>query len=97
MRFSLEQQPVLRPFAESVHERFNEWLTDKAKAGITFTHEQLAWLKLIRDHVATSLSIETDDLELSPFNQQGGLGKAHQLFGDQLPKLLDELNTVLSA
>jgi hypothetical protein len=28
---------------------------------------------------------------------KGGLGKAHQLFGDQLPKLLDELNTVLSA
>ena len=97
VRFSLEQQPVLKPFAESVHERFNEWLTDKAKAGVTFTAEQLAWLKLIRDHVATSLSIETDDLELSPFNQQGGLGKAHQLFGDQLPKLLDELNTVLSA
>jgi len=97
VRFSLEQQPMLKPFAESVHERFNEWLTDKAKAGTTFTHEQLAWLKLIRDHVATSLSIETDDLDLSPFNQQGGLGKAHQLFGDQLPKLLDELNTVLSA
>ena len=97
VRFALAQQPVLKPFAESVHERFNEWLTDKAKAGTTFTPEQLAWLKLIRDHVATSLSIETDDLELSPFNQQGGLGKAHQLFGDQLPKLLDELNTVLSA
>jgi len=97
VRFSLEQQPMLKPFAESVHERFNEWLTDKAKAGTTFTHEQIAWLKLIRDHIATSLSIETDDLELSPFNQQGGLGKAHQLFGDQLPKLLDELNTVLSA
>ena len=28
---------------------------------------------------------------------KGGLGKAHHLFGDQLPKLLDELNTVLSA
>ena len=97
VRFALAQQPVLRPFAESVNERFNEWLTDKAKAGTTFTPEQLAWLKLIRDHIATSLSIETDDLELSPFNQQGGLGKAHQLFGDQLPKLLDELNTVLSA
>lgn len=97
VRFALAQQPVLAPFAESVAERFNEWLTDKAKAGTTFTPEQLAWLKLIRDHIATSLSIETDDLELSPFNQQGGLGKAHQLFGDQLPKLLDELNTVLSA
>jgi type I restriction enzyme R subunit len=97
VRFALEQQPVLAPFAESVNERFNEWLTDKAKAGTVFTPEQLAWLKLIRDHVATSLSIEPDDLDLSPFHQQGGLGKAHQLFGDQLPKLLDELNTVLSA
>ena len=46
---------------------------------------------------ATSLSIEPDDLELSPFTQRGGLGKAHQLFGDQLPKLLDELNEVLAA
>jgi type I restriction enzyme R subunit len=66
---------------------------------------------------ATSLSIEPEDLELSPFlvaptcpskprrswklgeggNQHGGLGKAHQLFGEQLPKLLDELNEVLAA
>ncbi len=70
---------------------------DKAKAGTVFTPEQLAWLNLIRDHIATSLSIEPDDLELSPFNQRGGLGKAHQLFGEQLPKLLDELNIALSA
>ena len=27
----------------------------------------------------------------------GGLGKAHQLFGEQLPKLLEELNEVLAA
>jgi type I restriction enzyme R subunit len=31
VRFALEQQPVLAPFADSVHERFNEWLMDKAK------------------------------------------------------------------
>ena len=30
-------------------------------------------------------------------SQGGGLGKAHQLFGEQLPKLLDELNEVLAA
>ena len=97
VRFALEQQPLLAPFADSVSERFNEWLGAKAKSGTTFTTEQLAWLGLIRDHIATSLSIEPDDLELSPFNQRGGLGKAHQVFGDQLPKLLDELNEVLAA
>ncbi len=29
--------------------------------------------------------------------QQSGLGKAHQVFGGQLPKLLEELNEVLAA
>jgi type I restriction enzyme R subunit len=97
VRFALEQQPVLEPFAESVTTRFNEWLMDKAKAGVTFNGDQLAWLNLIRDHIATSLSIEPDDFDYAPFSQRGGLGKAHQLFGEQLPKLLDELNEVLAA
>ncbi len=112
VRFALEQQPVLAPFADSVHERFNEWLRQKDAAakesplerggaqrrGVSaFTPEQFAWLHLIRDHIATAISIEPEDLELSPFNQRGGLGKAHQLFGEQLPKLLDELNEVLAA
>jgi type I restriction enzyme R subunit len=97
VRFSLEQQPVLAPFADSVSERFNEWLMDKAKTGNVFMSEQLAWLNLIREHIATAISIEPEDLDLAPFNQRGGLGKAHQLFGPQLPSLLDELNEVLAA
>jgi type I restriction enzyme R subunit len=97
VRFALEQQPALAPFADSVTERFNEWLMDKAKAGVKFGAEQLTWLNLIRDHIATAISIEPEDLDLTPFNQRGGLGKAHQLFGEQLPELLDELNEVLAA
>jgi len=121
VRFALEQQPVLKPFADSVNERFNEWLMDKAKqvqsgSGVPplgmksdkqrrdaaatasfFTPEQLSWLNLIRNHIATTCSIELDDFESVPFNQQGGLGRAHQLFGESLPALLDELNTTLAA
>jgi len=97
VRFALEQQPVLEPFAESVTTRFNECLMDKAKAGVKFDGDQLAWLNLIRDHIATSLSIEPDDFDYAPFSQRGGLGKAHQLFGEELPKLLDELNEALAA
>ena len=82
-----------------MYHRFNEPDYDPWELIVTPQHfdEQLAWLNLIRDHIATAISIEPDDLELSPFNQRGGLGKAHQLFGDQLPKLLDELNEVLAA
>jgi len=113
VRFALEQQPVLEPFADSVAARFDAWLQakDTAASGLkpnasnlntepgyrTFTPDQLSWLHLIRDHIATSLSIDADDFGYSPFAQRGGLGKAHQLFGEQLPKLLGELNEVLAA
>jgi len=97
VRFSLEQQPVLAPFSDSVSERFERWVADKAKAGVEFTTEQRGWLDLIREHIATSLSIEADDFDYAPFSQRGGLGKAHQLFGENLPKLLDELNEALAA
>jgi type I restriction enzyme R subunit len=95
VRFALEQQPILEPFAESVHARFDRWLAQKT--GAAFTSDQRAWLELIRDHIATSLSIEPDDFDYAPFSQQGGLGRAHQLFGDGLNKLLEELNSTLAA
>jgi type I restriction enzyme R subunit len=103
VRFALSQQPVLEPFADSVQARFDSWLAQKqsgtgvSPVGSAFTPEQLAWLRLIADHIATSLAIETEDFGYSPFAQRGGLGRAHQLFGAQLPTLLDELNHQLVA
>ena len=52
---------------------------------------------MIRDHIAGSLSIETDDFEYAPFSQEGGLGKVYQLFRDELNDILDELNEALAA
>jgi type I restriction enzyme R subunit len=52
---------------------------------------------LPRDQIATTVTVEPEDFEFAPFSQRGGLGKAHQLFGEQLTKLLDELNTTLAA
>ncbi len=52
---------------------------------------------MIRDHVTGSFHIERDDLEMAPFDAQGGLGKVYQLFGNRMDGLLDELNEVLAA
>jgi type I restriction enzyme R subunit len=46
--------------------------------------------------MATSLTIETDDFDLDPFAQEGGLGAAHRVFGNDLDVLLDELNRELA-
>jgi type I restriction enzyme R subunit len=52
---------------------------------------------MIKDHIATSLTIEIDDFESVPFNQKGGVIKADQVFGRELPKILEQLNAVLTA
>ena len=70
---------------------------DKAKAGVKFNPEQLAWLDLIRDHIATSLSIEPEDLELSPSTSAAAWARRINSSAKQLPKPLDELNAVLAA
>ena len=65
--------------------------------GEKLNEEQMQWLRMIRDHVANSFHIERDDLEMAPFDGQGGLGKMVQLFGAKMDTLLDELNEVLVA
>ena len=52
---------------------------------------------MIRDHIAANLNIDTDDFDYAPFAGEGGLGKVHQLFGEELPVILDELNQGLAA
>jgi type I restriction enzyme R subunit len=49
------------------------------------------------EHIASNLGIEADDFDLSPFDQRGGLGRVHQLFGAELPKVIDALNRELVA
>lgn len=57
----------------------------------------VAWLNRIRDHIATSLSIEPEDFNYAPFSQQAEIGRAHQLCGPALNGMLDELNLTLVA
>jgi type I restriction enzyme R subunit len=57
----------------------------------------MAWLHMIRDHFVNSFHFELEDLEMSPFDAHGGLGKMYQLFGDDMNKIIEELNSELVA
>lgn len=97
VRYAIQADDELVPYPEQVSHRFAGWLVRQEQAGRTFTDEQKAWLERIRDHLATSLHITTEDLMEPGFTEHGGLGKAHQLFGDQLPTILTELEQELVA
>jgi len=97
VRFALKQKPQLEPRREEVDARFAAWLGTQRSAGVEFGPDQMRWLEAIRDHIASSLAVEPEDLELDPFSRWGGLGRAQQVFGDRFLPLLNELNEVLAA
>ncbi len=94
VRFALHKEHELVPFAEGVKARFEGWL---AQQGARFSAEQLKWLEMIREQVATSVEITMDDFDEVPFAQEGGLGRAQQVFGGRLAEVLREVNEVLAA
>jgi type I restriction enzyme R subunit len=69
VRFALHQDPELIPHAERVRARFESWIAQQASRGRQFTDQQVRWLEMIRDHVATSLEIAIEDFDDVPFAQ----------------------------
>ena len=94
VRFAIGDTATLEPYKDTVDRRFREWLNNQEKK---FSQEQLAWLEMIKDHIAASLRIEMDDFENIPFQAKGGAIKMYQLFGDALDTILEALNEQLAA
>ena len=99
VRFELGYTDNLEPFADRVNYNFMKWSLDfNAKhAPTTVTEEQQEWLRMIRDYIVVSLSIDREDLDMNPFSQKGGLGKFYELFGGEYEEILNDLNEKLVA
>lgn len=88
----------LTAFDDVVRRNFQTWIMAKHnEPGPKFTEAQVSWLNMIRDHMMTSFHTDRDDLELAPFDSQGGLGTMYQLFGERMDGILGELNEALVA
>ena len=97
IRFEMGYSDNLTPFADKVNYNFMQWTMRRNAGSVHFTDEQMEWLRMIKDHIASSLSIEPDDLELSPFDHKGGLGRFYEVFGDNYEDILYEINIELVA
>ena len=95
------------PYPERVMANFKAWMAQqepplpatgkRVEVRGRFTDEQRWWLEKMTEHIASNLGIEADDFGYAPFDQRGGLGKVHQLFGAALPKVIEALNKELAA
>ena len=88
---------TLSPYAETVRRNFQNWImTHHSGGGEKFNEEQMEWLRMIRDHITHSFHLERGDLDMAPFDGKGGMGRMHNLFGDRMDDVIDELNEALA-
>jgi len=93
-----EIDQVLTTYDQTVRQNFKNWIFKRhSGAGTKFTEEQLEWLHMIRDHIATSIHFDKDDLGFAPFDSQGGIGKMYELFGSHMDEVIEEMNKELVA
>lgn len=97
VQYALEQEHELVPFRDRVEQRFTTWLAMHEQAGTRFTPEQRRWLTWMKNHVAGAVFIDADSLDLAPFAEHGGLGRAYEVFGERLHSLMGELTEALAA
>lgn len=96
VRFAMQEVEVLAPFTDLVEEKFEGWIEDQEMVqGYVFNDEQMDWLRMIKDHLATSIELEFEDFQEVPFVQHGGFMKARELFGDELQPLVEKMVEVL--
>ncbi len=98
VRFAIGLDSELKPFSEQVDKRFQEWIfRHNAQRTTAFTPEQTEWLRLIKDHIASSCRITRDDFDYAEFAGKGGLQRAWAVFGKPLDGLMEEMNEALVA
>ncbi len=89
---------TITPFDTTVRQNFQDWIMKYHAGGSEkFSDAQMAWLRLIRDHIASSVHFERDDLDMTPFDAKGGLMGMHQLFGERMDWVMQEMNRELVA
>lgn len=96
LRFELGISSELTPYSNIVNFNFMKWTLAKNAGNIHFSDEQMQWLRMVKDFIADSLAITAEDLDFTPFDGYGGLGKFYELFGDDYSSLLDEMNLALA-
>jgi len=87
------------PFASVIEARLEAWLAAQQARGVEYSEPERWWVRRICDVVKSSLIVELEDLDRTPFTERGGTFGFVRDFGDadRARAVLDELNQELTA
>ena len=97
IRYTLQVDSELVPYAVTVEDRYTNWLAQQAQKLVTFTDTQRWWLDRIKDTIIQSAYMNIEDLALAPFTERGGIDGAGRDLGPRAESIIDDLNKTLAA
>ncbi|VVB84245.1 Uncharacterised protein [uncultured archaeon] len=86
----------LTAYDKTVDRNFQKWVFEKQAGALKFNEEQMNWLRMMKEHIATSFHIEVDDMDRTPFDAHGGRGMMFKLFGSGMNTVISEMNEALA-
>ena len=89
----------LSPYDDTVGRNFQSWIMKHhSGSGEKFNKEQMAWLHMIREHIARVPFIWTAMTSIWRRSiSYGGMGQMYKLFGERMDGVIEELNEALAA
>jgi len=97
IRHAVGIDDILTPYVKTVDKNFQQWLFKKQAGTLKFNKEQMDWLYMLKKQISTSFHLDMEDLDYTPFDAQGGIGRMFQLFGENTTSIINELNEALAA
>ena len=86
----------LTAYDKTVDRNFQKWVFEKQAGALKFNEEQMNWLRMMKEHIATSFHIEVENLDYTPFDAHGGRGMMFALFGNGMNTVISEMNEALA-
>lgn len=95
VRFAIGEDSELNDFSTVANKRFELWKGRQLKnLGIVFTEEQNMLLEELKNYIVANAYMELDDVQ-EALEDKGGIIKARQVFGNDLPNILNDLSLAL--
>jgi type I restriction enzyme R subunit len=86
----------LTAYDKTVDRNFQKWVFEKQAGALKFNEEQMNWLRMMKEHIATSFHIEVDDMDRTPFDAHGGRGMMFKIFGYEMNMVISEMNEAMA-
>ena len=88
---------TLTSYDKTVDKNFQNWVFKKQAGTLKFTEEQMQWLRMLKDHIAASISVPPMIWTTRPLSTTAARARCGSSSAMRSENIINELNEALAA